>query len=205
MKNDQAKSSNSAIDQAKHPSSKDVKAGSMSFSCSLMPEFEWLQLHSKLRNDILSSHEGQADRLQAQLKDAMAMVELHVFQRMNYRGHGHAVLNRLLNKGYAREQITQALSLAWLNEQDHFELPKRSPWLWVHSLWSQLLFSLTVSISMLGMGLKLLRHSHPAVAVYVLSLPPLLGIAGFALLFPVLWLLKKLLRLKPTPDLRGSA
>jgi hypothetical protein len=124
---------------------------------------------------------------------------------MDYRGDGHAFLNRLLHQAYAREQVAQALAKAWLSDLDHFELHRRSRWHLVNKLWAQVLFSLLVSIGLLALGLKVLRHSHPNLAVVVLALPPLLGIVGFCLLFPILWLLKRLIRQHSQPGMGGNA
>lgn len=175
------------------------------FSCSQLPEFAWLERNTTLKTETMQKHEGASDAVQARLNDATVLVELHVFKRMDYRGDGHAFLNRLLHKGYAREQIAQALAKAWLSEQEQFELPRRSRWQLVHKLWAQVVFSLITSIGILALALKVLRHSHPAVAIYVLALPPLLGIAGFCLLFPILWIVKRVIRQWPQQGMRGVA
>lgn len=193
-------------DKVQLPSTADTALqATTAYRCSQMPEFAWLKLHPTLRTEILQRHQGSSHRMQAQIKDATALVELHVFQRMNYRGDGHAFLNRLQHKGYAREQIAQALAKAWLSEQDEFELPRRSHWLLVHNLWVQVLFSLAVSIGLLEVVLTLLRHSHPTLAMYLLAFPPLLGIAGFGLLFPILWLVKWGLRQRRPQGVGGVA
>ncbi len=184
----------------------DVKRQAVSaFSCSQLPEFAWLMRNTALKTDVLQRHKGASDPAHAQLLDATELVELHVFRRMDYRGDGHAFLNRLLHKGYDREQVAQALAIAWLDGNDQFELPRPSRWHLVHKLWAQVLFSLLVSIGILALGLKVLKHSHPDLALIVLALPPLLGIAGFGLLFPVLWVVKRVIRQRSQPTLRDVA
>lgn len=163
------------------------------FSCSKLPEFDWLKRNTLLKTDIMQKHEGASDPSHARVLEAAELVELHVFKRMDYKGDGHAFLNRLLHQAYAREQVAQALAKAWLSDQEYFELPRRSRWHLVHKLWAQVLFSLLLSIGLLSLGLKVLRHSHPNFAVALLALPPLLGIVGFCLLFPILWLVKRLI------------
>lgn len=191
-------------DKAHTPTGRHIsKQAVIGFSCSQLPEFDWLRQQTALKTELLQKHFGSNDPAKARLDEAIELVDLHVFKRMNYRGDGHAFVNRLMHKGYSSEQIAQALAQAWLNGLNKFELPRRSRWQLVHKLWAQLLFSLVVSIGLLALSLKIIRHSHPTAMVYLLAFPPLLGIVGFCLLFPVLWLVKRLVRHWPEQDIRG--
>lgn len=161
-------------------------------SCSSLPEFNWLERHPQLRAEILQRQHTDAE---GSLQQAQALVELHVFKRMDYRGEGNAFVARLMRKGHTRDQIARAVGQAWLSGNDSFELPRPSRWLGLHTLKFQLLLSLGVTLLVVILVVKWLEHAHPEIEVYLLTIPPLLSVIAFVILALVYWLIKTLVDL----------
>lgn len=169
------------------------------YPCSSLPECAWLWSNGEMRDELLAATQDA----QARSARARELVTLHVLKRIPYRGGGSAFLLGLLNKGYTREAVAQALAEAWLAGHDHFELPRRSRWAWMHTLWAHLGVSLVVTTALMVLALKVMAHTYPLVDAYLLTFPPLLAIIAFALIFPVFQIVKHLLgegTSAPAPD-----
>jgi hypothetical protein len=159
------------------------------YPCARLPECAWLWANTALREELRASClDPEALRTRAR-----EMVTLHVLGRVPYRGGGSEFMMGLLNKGYSREGVAQALADAWLAGRDTFDLPRCSRWAWVHTLWGRLLLALLLTFVLLGMGMKTMARINPEVDVYLLAFPPLLAIVGFVVMLPVYQILKRVL------------
>jgi hypothetical protein len=148
------------------------------YQITLLPECTWLWSNTDLR-----------DRLRVNIQDAQELsaranelVVLHVFSRIEYLGGGSEFLLTLLRKGYTREEVAHALADAWLAGCDHFRLPRKSRWAWVHTFWGKLVLSFFMTIGLIGFSMRILVRISPKIDLYLMAFPPLLSIVGLVVL-----------------------
>jgi hypothetical protein len=156
-----------------------------SYPCSDLPEFAWLEQHPQLKSEILQRFEGE----DAQLREATRLVKLHVFKRIPYRGSSARFIAGLQMQGVDADALARALAQAWLLGSDEFTVPRKSWIAELNSTWMRLLVSLAMALLILVTGMRVLRHVNRELDLYLLAIPPLIAIIGFALtaLIFVVW------------------
>lgn len=161
------------------------------YPCSRITEYDWLLRHPELREQISNSNVDDAQALQAAAK----LVELHVLKRMPYRSNSAKLVAALYRQGVDQAALAAALAYAWLHEKDEFEVQLESRWWDPRSTWMRLLVSLLIALSLLIVGVRVMRHVNPELDLIVLALPALLGLVGFVLTAGVFVLWSRLLHI----------
>jgi len=160
------------------------------YPCSSIAEYEWLVRHPQLREQISKSNPDDGQALQAAIK----LVELHVLKRLPYRSNSAKLVAALYRQGVDQAALATALAYAWLNEKDEFEVQLESRWWDPRSTWMRLLVSLLISLALLVVGVRVMRHVNPELDLIVLALPALLGLVGSVMTAVVFVLWSRLLR-----------
>jgi uncharacterized integral membrane protein len=161
------------------------------YPCSQIPEFDWLVSQKQLKAEILQKFE----REDQQLEEAIRLVNLHVIKRIPYRSQSGLFIARLKQQEIKQNDIVNALAQAWLQESQEFRLPKKKWQDFVKSTWVLLIISFILSLLLLILGVKIIRHINPELDAYLLAFPPLLAIVGFFLVSIIFALLYRLAKI----------
>ncbi len=152
-----------------------------SYPCSEIKEYVSLAKNATLKSAILKD----TDTEESFVERASILIQQQVLGAIPYRGHGgsYDFMNRLRARGYETADISHALALAWLRNEDHFHLQKLG---WIHQRnrqgWLMAISVILASVTVL-VGILVLRVNSPELAALILWFEPVM--AGLGVLIAV--------------------
>jgi len=158
------------------------------YACANFPKYATMRALQTLKDDLLRETGGG----EAFVARAAKAIRLHVLSTVPYRGPSAEFLHKLHRLGYDDEALARALARAWLDDVDHFMLPRVRKRDQIRTTKSLLAISLALALVTTIAMLLTLRHVYPEWAEGLLAFPPLMGMMGMGIAAAVFWILIKL-------------
>jgi hypothetical protein len=156
--------------------------------CAKIPKFDELRAQSELKEALLRETRGG----DAFVTRAAQVILAHVLHGQPYLNSPRGSLPDTLHRHYTNEQIAHALARAWLDQTDHFLLPRRRLRDRLGSTKSLIAISILFALAIVITLTVTLRYVYPKEVAGFLAFEPLLAIIAVAVAAAIFWTLRQL-------------
>jgi hypothetical protein len=160
----------------------------VTYPCAKIPKFDELRAQSELKEALLHETRG-GDAFVAR---AAQVILVQILQGQAYLHATRGSLPDALHRHYNNEQIAHALARAWLDQADHFLLPRRRLRDRLGSTKSLITISILLALAIVITLTLTLRYIYPKEVAGLLAFEPLLAIIGVAVAVAIFWVLRQL-------------
>ena len=161
------------------------------YPCAEITHLPALMSQTEIKDALLRETGGG----EAFIERAAETLKVAIFQASAYRTEEQeAGLLHRLSRRYDNDQLARALARAWLNDEEHFFLPRVG---WYSRLTGTLalaVYSIVFALMAIEALVAVLRHVDSRLAAEFVAFPPALAIIGWTIAILIFLILRKLFK-----------